>query len=119
MRTKNERLVYLRKHLGMSQSEFAKTILLSQSQLCMIEKGDRELTERTIKVICMKFNVNYDWIQTGEGDMLTDVGDAQAIVDAIMMGENEFAKKVFVTLAQMSKEEWKVVERLLKALAEE
>lgn len=65
----NGRLKELRLKIGLSQSDFAGKLLMSQNQLSLIELGKRNLTNRTINDICREFNVNENWIRTGEGNI--------------------------------------------------
>lgn len=65
----NERLKELRLKIKLSQSDFARRLLMSQNQLSLIELGKRNLTNRTINDICREFNVNENWLRTGEGNM--------------------------------------------------
>lgn len=65
----NGRLKELRLKIGLSQSDFARKLLMSQNQLSLIELGKRNLTNRTINDICREFNVNEHWIRTGEGNI--------------------------------------------------
>lgn len=53
----------------MNQKEFAEHLGLGQSTLAMIEVGKRTFNDRHIKIICSTFNVNEDWLRTGEGEM--------------------------------------------------
>ena len=69
----NERLKELRLSLGLSQTEFGLKIFLSQYQMSLIEKGKRNLTDRSISLICKEFDVNENWIRTGEGEMFVDL----------------------------------------------
>lgn len=65
----NTRLQMIRKSLKLSQEEFGKKIELSKPSISALENGTREITDRTIKLICNEFNVNENWIRTGEGEM--------------------------------------------------
>lgn len=65
----NELLVKLRDDLGIKQSEFAKSIGLSQSGYSLIENGKRELNDRICKLISNEYNVSEEWLKTGKGDM--------------------------------------------------
>jgi HTH-type transcriptional regulator / antitoxin PezA len=113
----NKRLAELRKSLGMNQKDFASSLSLGQSTLAMIETGKRELNERNIKLICSLYKVNYDWLVNGIGDMFqSDDSDAQAIVDSVMTGDNEFAKKILVKFAKLSDEHWKQLQEILTEL---
>lgn len=65
----NTRVKKLRKKENLSQREFGKRIFLSQDQISLLEKGSRNLTERTINDICREFSINKDWLVDGKGDM--------------------------------------------------
>lgn len=38
-----------------------------------MERGNAPITERTIIVICSKFNVNEDWLRYGTGEMFNTI----------------------------------------------
>lgn len=63
-----KRMIEIRKHFNLTQSKFAERIGLTRSTISLIESGGRVLTERTIGTIVDRFNVNYDWLMTGEGE---------------------------------------------------
>jgi repressor LexA len=65
----NELLLELREKLGIKQSDFAKSIGLSQSGYSLIENGKRELNDRICKLISIEYNVSEEWLKTGNGDM--------------------------------------------------
>ena len=101
----------------MTQDEFADKIGLSKNFVWMIEKGERTPSERTIKDICREFKVNYDWLVNGTGDMFQDDdSDAQAIVDSVMTGDNDFAKKTLVKFSRLSEERWRQLQEILEEL---
>lgn len=78
MTTANERIKELRKALGLKQHELANALGLSTVMLNYIENGKRSLTERNAKYICDKYNVNVQWLLTGEGDMFIQKEPATA-----------------------------------------
>ena len=113
----NTRIQQIRKTAKMTQDEFADKIGLSKNFVWMIEKGERTPSERTIKDICREFKVNYDWLVNGTGDMFQDDdSDAQAIVDSVMTGDNDFAKKILVKFARLSEERWRQLQEILEEL---
>ena len=65
----NERIKALRKQLDMTQSEFAQKIGTSQNVLANYEIGRRNPSNSVINNICKTFDVNEDWLRTGEGEM--------------------------------------------------
>ena len=66
----NERIKAIRKKLGLSQTDFAERIAISRSALAKIESGENRPSERTQLLICDKFGINREWLQTGQGERL-------------------------------------------------
>ena len=64
-----DRIKQVRQSAGLTQAEFADQIGLSRNFVAMIEIGQREPSERTIRDICRVFSVNESWLRTGGGDM--------------------------------------------------
>lgn len=65
----NKRFIVLRKELGLSQRKIGESIGLSNSGISNIENGIRSVTEQHIKLLCAEFDVNEEWLRTGEGEM--------------------------------------------------
>lgn len=68
----NERIIELRKFLNLSQTDFGKQIGISKSSISDIEIGRISISERTIISICSKFNVNEEWLKSGNGNMFLE-----------------------------------------------
>lgn len=66
----NERIKGIRKKMGLSQSDFAERIAISRSALAKIESGENRPSDRTQMLICDKFGINREWLQTGQGERL-------------------------------------------------
>lgn len=67
---KFERLKSLLNALGLSQSEFASKIEMSNSGISQMLSGKRDITSNLYFRLNGVFpNVNTDWLLTGEGDM--------------------------------------------------
>lgn len=117
--TQGERIKQLRKLLDLTQTEFGAKIALKQATIGQIESGQRIATPRTIRDICREFNVNEEWLSTGQGEMFRQTEEsAITLIDRIMYGENEFAKSVFKAFASLSEEEWNAVEKIIDRLLE-
>jgi len=65
----HNRLKTVRKALHLNQRSFAEQIGLNQNSLSMIEKNRTPVTEKNIKLVCVTFNVNEQWLRTGCGEM--------------------------------------------------
>ena len=71
----NKRIVQLRKTLGISQEKFAEGIKLSRSFQGGIEANHRKVNERLVKIICLSYGANENWLKTGTGEMFSDAKD--------------------------------------------
>ena len=67
--TANERIRQLRQDLDMSQTDFSRAICVSNSYTAEIENGHRTANDRIIRLICLTFGANEEWLKTGEGEM--------------------------------------------------
>lgn len=112
-----KRLIKLRKELNLTQADFGLKINLTRSSIANIETGQRGLTDRTISDICRVFNVNEEWLRTGEGPMFRpkkglDNELAEHIADLIKT-DDELTKAFILELLKLSPEEMEVIKKIL------
>ena len=81
--TISERIKKVRTSLGMSQEKFGAQLGTSRDAINNAENGRAEIKETLIKLICKEFNVEYEWIKTGNGSMFhqSSDDDIPAMVD--------------------------------------
>ncbi len=116
----SERIKELRKHLNLTQTEFGDKIGLKQNTVGQMESGSRRVTERTIILICEKFNVNKVWLIEGRGEMFESADmEFERAVDRVMFGESDFARRVFKLFGKLSLEEWNKLEEIARKLVED
>lgn len=65
----NNRLKELRKALNLTQQEFADRLNIKRGTVANYEIGRNEPINAAITLICKEFNVNEEWLRTGEGEM--------------------------------------------------
>ena len=68
-----ERVKEVRCKLNLSQVEFSERIYVSKSFYGDIEIGKKKVNDRIIYIVSQKFNVNEDWIRTGNGNMFNEL----------------------------------------------
>lgn len=68
----NDRVKFLRNTLGLSQDAFGKNILLERSTISLIERHQRNVTDRILNDICRVYNVNVEWLRDGEGEVFVE-----------------------------------------------
>lgn len=63
-----DRIRYLRKDiLNLTQQEFSDALKISRSNEGNIEIGRIAVTDRVVSDICEEYNINENWLRTGEG----------------------------------------------------
>lgn len=114
----NIRIAEIRKAVNLTQEKFAAQLGLSRNFLWMIEKGDRVPSDRTIADICREFNVNENWLRTGEGEMFNPQDEKLAtFVGSLVADDSEpFKRRMVELLADLTPEEWKLLERMAERL---
>lgn len=121
--TMNERLRALRELLNKSQDEFGKDLGLSRNYISLLENGQRNLSEQSIKVLCNEFSVNENWLRTGQGDMFkprTKNEELLSFVNDVMeLEDDSFKKKLVNALAKLDTKDWECLENIASKLSEE
>ena len=79
--TQGERVKEIRKTLNLTLEKFGEKLGVGKTAISNIEKGNRNLTEQMTKSICREYNVNYDYLIHGDGDMFDDL--PQTIIDEL------------------------------------
>lgn len=114
-----DRIKYVREDKGLSQAALGEKVSLERSAISLIERKQRNATERTVKDICRELNVDYIWLTTGEGNPYIDNDDdIIETIDRIMIGENEFHKNLFKTFARLDEDELLALEKILDKFME-
>lgn len=115
-----ERLKTLRKHLKLTQKEFAQSIgLKSPSTIGNIELGLIQLSDRNISAICDKFDVDETWLRTGKGEMFVNLSseDEFDILVGNLYAENDsFKKNIIRAMLKLNDDDWEVVRKFAEEL---
>ena len=69
----NTRIKELRKTLHLTQSEFGEKSGLKGNTITNYENNLRVPSDAVILSICREFNVNEEWLRTGEGEMFIEL----------------------------------------------
>jgi len=107
-----ERIKLIREQYGLSQSAFAARLGISRASVCQLESGINGASNSTVINICREFNVNREWLETGNGDMLINTTESEELartVAKILADSDEFVIKTFLALGQLSPQQWQLV----------
>ena len=67
--TQGDRIKDIRKHFKLTMEKFGNKLGVTKMTISRLESGSNNLTEQMTKSICREFNVNEDWLRTGDGEM--------------------------------------------------
>ena len=76
-----ERIVKLRKALGLTQKQFADGIGVKRGTVSNYEVGRNFPTETVQKMICRVYGVRREWLDTGTGEMFEERNRLEQIMD--------------------------------------
>lgn len=75
-----------------------------------------------IKSICREFNVNENWLRTGEEDMFIKSNrnmDIARLTKSLLLEENDSFKNRFISvLSNLSEDEWEILEKRMRQIYE-
>lgn len=116
----NERIKKLRKHLDLTQREFAERIGVKQNTVAQYEMGRNVPIDSVISLICREFNVNEVWLRNGTGEMFVELDKEDMLMEwagRVLGSDSASFKKRFVKmLMSLSEDEWGFLERKAKEL---
>ena len=112
----NNRIALLRKTLSLTMEEFGKSVGVTSSAISNIENGKRNLTDQMILSICREFNVNENWIKTGQGEMFTPEPENEFDVFAKNFNLNDFERNFLEKYLKLSKQEREAVTIFIESL---
>ena len=117
-----DRIKEARKCCGKTQQAFADAIGIKRNTVTSYETGAIDPCDRTIMDICREFNVNEEWLRTGEGDMFLQRSreeELAAFFGDILSGEPGFKRRLISVLARLSSDQWEMLEDMANKLVEE
>ena len=115
-----ERIKQIRKKEGLTQTQFGERIGVKGNTITNYETGLRTPTDAVLKSICREFNVNENWLRTGEGEMFKPLSRSETIAKfagELMKDEDDsFRRQLVEALAQLDEKEWEVLAGIAKKL---
>lgn len=104
----SERIKEIRKAENLTQSKFGEKLSVSRDVISSFESGRVEPKPIFLNYLCEVFNVNKEWLLTGEGEMYNAISDEEEF--AFLMGtlaasDNPQLKTLINVLSQIDNEE--------------
>lgn len=116
MQKMNERIRYLRRELGMTQTEFGSRIGVKGNTITNYETGLRSPSEAVVMSICREFRVSSEWLHCGKGDMYLPVSrdeEIAAFVGSVLAEkEDSFKRRFMAMLSRLNEDQWQLLSQI-------
>lgn len=117
-----ERIKKVRRVVGKTQQELADDLNLKRNTIATYEMGKSEPSDRTIADICRLYNVNEDWLRTGEGEMFLDLPpdkELDEIFAQIRVSDDTTIKAIIRAYWRLSDGDKAVIRKVIADIADE
>lgn len=108
--------------LHITQDEFSSKIQISRSNLGSIEIGRVNVTERVISDICKSFDINEEWLRTGNGEIKSELSKEEYIADfvsrVLKSKDDSFKKRYISMLSRLDEKGWEALEQVASAMGQ-
>lgn len=116
------RIKRIRKYLDLTMEQFGKRIGVTKSTISNIENNNRNATEHMTKSICREFNVNYDWLVYGTGEMFQQLSEdteiAELVSDVLENGKDNAFYEIILEIIRTYNELSPASQTVLKQASE-
>ena len=117
----NSRIKILREELGLTQEAFAQRLGVGRGVVMNIEYNKTTPKDAFVDLICREFRVRDEWLRRGSGEMFESINRDEEIADfvgEVMRSESDsFKRRLIALLAELSPEEWEILESFAEKLA--
>ena len=113
----------------LTQDKFAVELGVSKNYICQLETGSRDASDSLIKLICVKYGINENWLRNGTGEMRRSLSDDEEIAEWV--GRIQFGalsgvkadvirKKILVAAMHIKDDEvWETLYNVLQEITTE
>lgn len=104
----SERIKEIRKSEKLTQTKFGDKLSVSRDVISSFESGRVEPKPIFLNYLCEIFNINKDWLLTGEGEMYKQLSPEEEfafLIGNIAASDNPKLKKLINVLSQIDNEE--------------
>ena len=107
-----DRVKLVRKQEGLTQADFGASLGVSRATIASIESGRQAINDTFIRLLCLNFDIDENWLRTGQGEMYVNISRDDEIITAvseIFDGEDQFKKDLISVLVKLPEEHWSVL----------
>ena len=121
MENLNDRLRAVFNDSGLTQMEISKKLKIAQSSVSSMISGKIKPSNRTLDDISERFDVNLEWLKTGEGPMKKEHQLKKELADffsEIIKTDVPYRDEFISALSHLEPEHWEIIGKLIMETAE-
>ena len=112
-----DRIKAIRKHYDLTQAEFGDRIGVKGNTITNYENDLRNPSDAIIVSICREFNVNEEWLRTGNGEMFQPITKNDEISklfgEVLKENNDDFKRRLISALAKLDDVGWEKLQNLI------
>ncbi|WP_195336936.1 helix-turn-helix domain-containing protein [Paraclostridium bifermentans] len=115
----NTRILIIRKFVDITQDSFAREIGLKRNSVALIERGERNPSDKTLKEIRTRFNVNKEWLLHGTGKVFNDDQKDHYLFNLcgkLCNSDNDLLKDTFIQVMNLDEKYLKMFNAMLNVV---
>lgn len=111
-----ERIKKIRQNANLTQQEFADRLKIKRGAIANYEIGRNTPIDAVVSLICREFNVNEDWLRTGEGDMYQQVSiedELASIFGTVIRDDTSARSRMVRAFAKLPEKYYPILEEAI------
>lgn len=109
-----ERIKQVRRALHLTLEKFGGRLGVTKTAISNLENSSRNLTDQMAKAICREFNVNYEWLMTGDGPMFSELPASVLEELCKVYGLDAFDRSLIAEYLRMDPEDRQVLKGYIR-----
>ena len=118
----NERMKQVREALGLSQAVFGEGANVGLGTIKNIDYNKTEPNPLYFDLLCKAYNVNSEWLETGQGEMFRDLSREEKIAafvgEALADETDSFKRDLISLLASLDEAGWQTLRDAAKVIVD-
>lgn len=123
METMADRISKVIRDKEKTKTAFSDRINVSQAFVSQMCSGLKIPSDRTIADICREYDVNEEWLRTGQGDPYVQLSRDEELAQFfgnVMKGEDpDFRRRLLSVMSRLTTDEWALLEQMAWKLVDE
>lgn len=101
--------------------KFGERLGIKKNTVSQLENGVNNVTDQMVKAICREYDINPDWLRTGEGEMFSEDNEEYLFrwVGRVLKDKPEsFKKRALNLLSSLDDSDWEALEKIFQKIKE-